>query len=1635
MESPDTNNGNNEKFDLIMLASTLHELNLTDAKNTSMSGSCKSTKTPVATTHNGDTQKNLNSLYTQQVDALTKELKYTLNLLSSTKTQSSVLDIGCGQVPYSKLLLEHIKTQEIKLTLWDTCSTLDNEDIFKKAKCCFGEKCKNKERKENGDAFQNLQKLQIDGETAIRESFLDRLFVSISNKLNYDGFFLLGEFYYPSYLSAQEKKEIVELLNKYTSHGDPPAVFYDPDELCMKAMIANFTVERITYVTPIVQLNNLNNAFPDMTSDDWKCLSKRKYCIALLQKKSEKKTENEKNLIYANNIPQTFFAEKTEQDMRKKLPKLTAIEKKLQEKINLPFKTQQIELILTETLNTSGSDDFSLHNLSNTTNQFIDLWGETIVATPSTYSALWISLSSKLLVQEHQSTNQKYGRFNISYDPERGDKQEKKLYRSYTYLTGEKLWENNNLPNKSIIKRGEDWSSIAYNYLLAPDGIQFDSDVIPKISGPSIHAWIANIAKNASNEKDFPWIRSVTFYCESVTENKNISSQLLLRELMEKHQLCYKWSSNNNYVEGKALDENLNKYLVPQKEGIPSFCELGNEDLRDETHKSIYKEIRQYMFEAFNDFILLGIEINSSENSSNGKKPHPALNEFKNKWTNDKIKFCRNYNDAKDASKDSYIKCFFPEKYKENIETAISQATSFIDDCHTAGLSFKLPLTWTTVSLGVPGSSIPLPSFMRFSDNLLGLDCIENIIVNFLRQPLLEYLGTEEKVLHILKKTQIKDASRKAARAAILARNFSHVMGSHVISNPDFIDAMVGKQILDSSRSELDKWIKLFDETTDEYITKGYESADTKGYWTRARSVFENIQDMLTSGGTLLEQSRRFHHYLQGRFDFIARSIDETEDSVEPVYFINDMMDGFLTQTAFLDTLVSDLGVRLTNINFRIEFPEKNNVFRTKWFPGDAKQKKSDNNSNWSHEWEKISGNKESIEECDFMVGLPGGMIASQAFFALLENVIRNSVKYKSDTTKATNYQLTIKITEETIDTEETYQLTLYDNFSGGWNTYQTVLTHAQKDILDDNGKPLTEGLGIQEMKICAKNLLPEKLSDILKKEYEDNDYKNTAHLRPQKPKYKNSAEPLTYELNIAKPVLVAIWRTSDEKNIETGIIRATNKLEDIINYGAHILVIDGERKIKKEDIKSFIKLVNFLPYRIIVVCNPSAEKTENENNDKRACKEMWDKLITNHFHPNRIKPIADSELYEKLITNMPNIEDNKEKKAEIEDYIINCYDAWLRTWKGNKTWDLWLGFQRSESQIANTWNPLLEKFGMRDNSLINIFVKNAAESIIYSNEKWKHHNQNAKDDKSNKEYWTTEIKNTNFSEKKALVFDNHGECFEDAYEAEKTQDFRKSTRFYQKFGSVTPDLYRILSSPPATKFGFAFFIYSLVESCLTNVGVVDERIAGDLLFADKANNDSANPEFNKKLSDHQKTGVFPIFRLKGIENVQTKHDGDYSDRHKAKTTKIFGNESKEGITYKSITEDNKTTLSCEAKLAIWDSDKSKWGFIPVHSDTEGHPLDILIIHEGALDLLFSTTSTDEEKNNFCKELLKIVPSVIRTSGRGRHTRHFAKTLPFIEFNEVSSALLTSRNKYALVRGLLGTTGDKSQADKIKKER
>lgn len=971
------------------------------------------------------------------------------------------------------------------------------------------------------------------------------------------------------------------------------------------------------------------------------------------------------------------------------------------------------------------------------------------------------------------------------------------------------------------------------------------------------------------------------------------------------------------------------------------------------------------------------------------------------------------------------------------------------------------------------------------------LECLQSAISQVANPIGAAYLRTE----------QVRQ-TKKAVRAAIFARNFSHIIGSHIISNPEFRHSLIGAHHLSQYRNTLTRIYNDFVKAENSYLTHDYnESSDQDDeIWEQATKVLAEIKDRTITGDLLMENTRRFHDYLQGRFDFIARAIDDVKDQSEPVWFVKDLMDGFLMQTAYLDNLVADEGLTRANMQFILRFIEEQpnqseSEFLATWESIVNTQDDAADLKNASVplavKWEPRAPLSQirSIDDHPILISLPGGMVSAHAFYSLLENIIRNSAKYgcfkKKRQENMTPYCITIEIKHVKSGEVQHFALRIWDNYSGAeiplsynedaktWSNLQKTL---EQSFVKPTGESETQNLGMMEMQACAQLLsggiktwtnetLPDHIFLDLKKYSQK--YRlmraNSLNLWTANPDQSGVIEEdhmkaLTFQLNLNSPVLLGCL-TNHKKQfnaINGSLMIRTNKLSRIEESLPQILVIDGNQPdIFMEALSQIETTPQVYPYRTFVLC-PNKEIIT-----------QWETILRSlkGLPVNRVPILADNRLYNFVFSNF-----NDENSA-----ILAAYEAWLRAWKGEPdsgTWHLWIGLERSASQVKEAWENQFIRFNSlvspaRDvkdslgsqfqNSLISLRLcafskdekinlselESGTEKIFaYKQEDWesiRNHpyfsrwlNDRGEKSFSNEEkYWLVERARP-FEKKCALVFDNHANCFSSA--VEKERNIHYSTRFYQQLsGTVSPELFRVLVRPPKDVFGFHFFIYSLVEACLTNIVVVDERLVSNLI--DGCNYNEVNPNFVQLLSDHQKAGTYPVFRSCVVGAPEKA--GYYNSRH----PRLLAESQKVSSTKPFIHELNWDRSKPSANLNLMIPTNSQSVFAISSSKIV---VDVLLIHEGAMDILaledeaqwiirsgstatkslFESIKYDPPLN----ALYQLTPSIIRTSGRGRKSKYLGEFLPFIEFGQVSSALLTARNKFSLVRGLLGSFGTKPYA-------
>jgi hypothetical protein len=219
------------------------------------------------------------------------------------------------------------------------------------------------------------------------------------------------------------------------------------------------------------------------------------------------------------------------------------------------------------------------------------------------------------------------------------------------------------------------------------------------------------------------------------------------------------------------------------------------------------------------------------------------------------------------------------------------------------------------------------------------------------------------------------------------------------------------------------------------------------------------------------EEVERFLLYLQKRMDFIAQVSTSPPSWCMTMKWNgtdeSSLMMGFTEQKCLLDNIAWSYKVRYCDFWFRdpnIQNDEKPEI-------------------------------RLKIQQCsppeDIAVDIPHGQIGAQAFYTILENLIRNTAKYGDRTRAAENAYLplefTVKIEEEWDDLgkgwkKNYYRVLIRDNWETSQETVEKLNDALAEPIVDPETGELKPGnWGMKEIKICAgylRMLRPEEIDD-----------------------------------------------------------------------------------------------------------------------------------------------------------------------------------------------------------------------------------------------------------------------------------------------------------------------------------------------------------------------------------------------------------------------------------------------------------------------------------------------------------------------------------------------------------------------------
>lgn len=883
----------------------------------------------------------------------------------------------------------------------------------------------------------------------------------------------------------------------------------------------------------------------------------------------------------------------------------------------------------------------------------------------------------------------------------------------------------------------------------------------------------------------------------------------------------------------------------------------------------------------------------------------------------------------------------------------------------------------------------------------------------------------------------------KTARAAIMSRNLSHNVGSHSLANPRFFEALgVLHEAFPPTNQGDDEFQPLVYPHAvpeREYPPSEPSSArcpvckqamkpvgavkrDHEGCVQFKKSRTLGGKEQLDTGHSTVLKGEAWrarnrlgalNSYLQARMDFIARALGETSSQPEPMFFIADVLKGFWNQTVLLNTLLSDNGYTAEQLRFVVKLP--NSRDKAIVFTGRS----------GDHEMRHTTFACEENEDFrDVLVAIPGGMVGRHTLYAFFENILRNSAKYgsksvnqaKARAPQTLDLHLTLLQRQAIAPGDDNrfaacFVLQIHDNISEDFDCkkIEFIRKHIARPIIDGEGIAQTEGHGIQEMKVCAgflaggdkaafafpadtDNRVKESLGDAYASFSEKSESKldGTSALVCHPVPVDNPANPyIGYSLLMLKPVLLGIvdYQTTDNP-AESAATTPARQFDSVVFYHGIADLAGGPAAFGVIRLPSascdnvsrlldeIAKLHTKLPFRLMVVT------------DRAGAKMITDQLkdCSINLPANRVKVVAHNSL----------VNATRDTSEEgWKDIILSVYDEWLLAYKGdvkgpNSKWHLVIGFERAKDYVAKKWNisengDFFLGFHKKSNQLRISVTFSGAEG-------------------TGQMCWTSEsdqVTQLDKSDPKVLlVLDNHGNAV--AGEKDKGPLDDNAAYSYHPFsGSQQVDLFQLLDSPPRDLFTRSMLLYSVAEAMLTNVVVVDERVADACLLGD-----SPQP-FGLLMKEKQRMRLFPVYSVR-----KNGHRFIVSD-----TARSSLEAQTEGGQSEAFYPDEGLTVADPPKVVTYARDASrKWEL------TQGDAPDVIVVHEGVTDALHNHQPCLWNAGDH-RMLYKICPWIVRTSGRGSQSRHIGDNLPFYEFSELSDAAYRQANKVALVRGLLSLRG------------
>ncbi len=727
----------------------------------------------------------------------------------------------------------------------------------------------------------------------------------------------------------------------------------------------------------------------------------------------------------------------------------------------------------------------------------------------------------------------------------------------------------------------------------------------------------------------------------------------------------------------------------------------------------------------------------------------------------------------------------------------------------------------------------------------------------------------------------------------------------------------------------------------------------------------------------------RLDLYRQKRADFLAEVTSEPLTTTRPAFFYRELILPLIENTLLMDNIARNEGIcyrNNTDNRLRIRVLIRNKELKVTY--GCSKSTTPCSQTfiyPCTYPYTSVCCCGEPVKlksiengDSDVEIELPGP-VGEQAFYAFLENFIRNAAKHnrdRFDKNPCENLEVTIEIKEPEDDKEkaEYYIIEVWDNVTNPEGVFEKIQEYIASDVIEETtGELKRQAWGIAEMKVAA-TLLRGSTDFLQMREF--------LKVKKEKRQATESQERLIYEFRLMKAKrMIGVfprWQGGENqlqslRNAGIRIVSSVEELQKIVaSTGAEgasrsaasfrFAVFDCSGSDGQAIAEKIEPLLPYLPFRVLVLTGKNTE--------------------SNLPLPNGVHRVQ---------------EERTEFPTQPDQIMVWLWKHWLGRWgQKNIVLEVYLDQQCGESptkewaECANTIN--------KSNQGKGLFCR------VWGREEGKCSQEVQFD-----------------ANAVHIFFDRHAGGVEKAEKAGFGGDFL-GCHAYMLLDKLNADFVRVFQPVFPGDASHWTLPFELMESGLLRILVIDERIAEACL-------EPGDMEITK---EGQRLGCKPTQGSVG----PTPTLWHLAFGAKVYIATHFGfNKDPEPLHSTSYAKREEVALPYLAVRITKNGDCINFQYpcCCICEETKELPkIDMVIIHQGVLDEWVK----DVEPKAFLEMLRKKIPFVVVESGRGIPP-NLPEGVKFLPFSFLHDLVIARKRvaKYSLTLGVMSLTRRQKEGD------